>query len=43
MLFYPCGDGSTPEHDHGVGYETPLDTLPSAIGWIEQCGHTLEE
>ena len=31
------------ERDHGVGYEPPLDTFPSAMNWVKQRGHTSEE
>ena len=31
------------ERDHGAGYETPLDALPSLIDGVEQRGHALEE
>jgi len=35
--------GHKQEHGHGVEYEPPLDALPSAIGWVEERYHTLEE
>ena len=35
--------GHNREHDQGVRYEPPFDTLPSAIDWIEQRCHALEE
>ena len=31
------------EHDSGVGYEPPLDTVPFTVGWVKQCSHTFEE
>ena len=37
------GDGDTRERDGGVGYESPFDTLPSAMEGVEQRGHTLKE
>ena len=30
------------EHGRGVGYESPLDRLPSAVDRVEQRGHALE-
>ena len=35
--------GHNQEHNDGVGYESPLDRLPSAIDGVNQCGDTLEE
>ena len=35
--------GHKGEHDRGVGYEPPLDTLPSAVDGVEQRGNTLKE
>ena len=31
------------EHDHGVGYKSPLDGLPSAIVGVKQSDYTFEE
>ena len=39
----PGERGREREHDGGVGYEPPLDTLSSAIDGVEQGGHTIEE
>jgi len=39
-----CGvHGHKREHGHSVGYEPPLDALPSAMGGVEECCNTLEE
>ena len=35
--------GHKRKHDDGVGYETPLDTIPSAIDGVEERGNALEE
>ena len=35
--------GRSREHDRGIGYKPPLDTIPSAVVGVKQCGHTLEE
>ena len=31
------------KHDHGVGYGSPLDTLPFAADGAKQRSHALEE
>ena len=36
-------EGDTRERDGGVGYKSPFDTLPSAMGGVKQRGHTLKE
>ena len=35
--------GRKGEHDRNVGYESPPDTLPSAVDEVEQRDHTLKE
>ena len=35
--------GQKREHRHGVGYDSPFDSLPPAIGGVKERGYTLEE
>ena len=39
---HPSRYGHKREYDNGVGYESPLDRLPSATDWVEERSHTFE-